>query len=69
MKTCEKCKRQESPDKGFFLCGIWHCDKCAGSCDYCGASCFLNHLLNGMCSDCQYILDDYEMDSFEELFW
>ena len=67
MKICEKCKRQESPNKGFFVCDVWHCDKCAGSCDYCGMACLRDYLVSGACPDCLNILDDYEMESFGEL--
>ena len=69
MKICEKCKRQESQDKGFFICGAWYCDKCASSCVYCGVPTLFEYLVKGMCPDCQYISDDYEMESFNELLF
>jgi hypothetical protein len=71
MKICEKCKSELNQATSFEVNGVWHCDKCAGSCDYCGVSALLDYLLSKndchMCADCQYILDDYEMESFKEL--
>jgi len=67
MRTCEKCKSEIS--KAIQINGAWYCDKCAGSCDYCGTACLLDYLVNGACPDCQNIFDDYEMESFNELLF
>ena len=62
---CNKCGNEIK--QAFQINGAWYCYKCAGSCVYCGAVVLLDCLVNGMCPDCQYIYDDYEMESFKEI--
>jgi len=67
-RFCEKCKNELEREKAFCVNGVWYCDKCAGRCDCCGQTALADNLVGKICIDCVNITDEYEMESFNEIF-